>query len=81
MTQQLEPLVEALATTLGNSPCRLPSPPFSSGCRRCDQAVSELRAALAYLEQGLGRNKNVTDLQYAAERVEQMYAILAAQRR
>ncbi len=79
--QQLEPLVEALAAALANGPCRLPSPPFSSGCRRCDQAVSELRAAIAHLEQGLCCNKNVTDLQYAAEQVEQMYAILAAQRR
>ncbi len=79
--QQLQPLVDALATTLANAPCQLPSPPFSKGCSRCDQGLKELRAAISHLEQGLSCNKNVTDLQYAAQRVEQMYAILAALRR
>lgn len=75
---ELERLVAQLARELPSTPLRLPSPPFSQGCRQSAQALAELRASLNHLQQSLACNIAVTDLQYAVLRVEQMYAILSA---
>lgn len=75
---ELERLISQLASELPATPLRLPSPPFSQRCHSSSQALAELSASLNHLQQSLACNIAVTDLQYAVQRVEQMYAILSA---
>lgn len=75
--QQLEQLISQLQRQLQPGRCRLPSPPFSRQCSSVEQALDELKATIRHLAAPSACNKNVTDLQYALARFEQMYNILA----
>ncbi len=75
---ELERLIAQLAEELPSTPLRLPSPPFSQRCHHSSPALAELRASLHHLQHAVACSPDVPALQYAVQRVEQMYAILSA---